>query len=62
MPRQDGETKQQAEQVGQRHPFLQQVLAQAGQASNAMNAGETEFVERDRGQTGKRHRQRVMVK
>jgi hypothetical protein len=61
MPRQQGETDQQAEQVGEQHPLVGHVHAEAGEAGAGLEAGEHDLVGGDRHQAGQRHLQYVVV-
>jgi hypothetical protein len=58
---QDGETQQQAQQVGDGHPFVHQVAAQAGEARHAVEIAEAQLVQGDGGKPDQGHPQRVMV-
>ena len=62
MLRQQREAEQQAEQVGEDHPLVQHVQPEAAQSRAGLESGKTKFVERDHGQAGERHLQRVVVK
>ena len=62
MPRQQRESHQQQEQVGEDHPLVLQVQREAGQPGAELEAGEGELVERDRRQPGQRDCERVMMK
>jgi hypothetical protein len=61
MPRQQGETDQQAEQVHEQHPFVRHVGAEAGQADAELEAGEQDLVAGDDGEAGERDLQHVVV-
>src|SRR6185369_1178273 len=55
------ETEQQAEQIGEDHPLMQQVQAEPGEARALLEAGETELVEDDRRKARQRDLQRALV-
>ena len=61
MPRQEREAHQEQEQVGEDHPFVLEVQAEAGEAGAVFEAGEQELVERDGREPGERDCERVMV-
>ena len=48
VAREQGKAHQQAEQVGQHHPFVLEVPGQTGHAFAGLEAGEQQFVKRDR--------------
>jgi hypothetical protein len=61
VPRQQCEADQQAEQVGQQHPFVRHVRAETGDAGAGLEAGEHDLVGGDRHQAGQRHLQYVVM-
>ena len=61
MLRQQRETEQQAQQVGEDDPFVLQVLDETRDAGARLEPGECELVEGDGRQPDQRHPQRVMV-
>ena len=62
VAREQGKTHEQAEQVGQHHPFVLEVPGQAGRPVAGLETGEQQFVKRDRRQAGQPDVQRVVVK
>ena len=61
VPGQYRETEQQAEQIGNDHPFMRQVAGQPVQAGDTVKPGEAELVQDDGGKAGQRDLERVVV-
>ena len=55
-------TGEQAEQVGNRHPFMTKMPGKTSHADTGLEAGKNDLVQADREQPGQRHVQRGMVK
>src|SRR6266404_7979600 len=61
MTRQECKSHQQQEQIGQRDPFMRQVLTEAAKSGTILKAGEDQLVDGDGSESGQRDRKRVMM-
>jgi hypothetical protein len=62
VPRQECEADQQAQQIGQQHPFMGHVRGEAGQPVARLETGDHHLVDTDHRQPAEGHLEDVMVK